>query len=252
MNQETLANSSSESSVQKWSGIKEHSFKIFDQIASTYDLLNRLLSFGIDILWRKKMMTFLPKSPPDRKLFVLDLACGTADLSLELAKNEKVGKVVGMDLSTKMLEIAQKKIIKKKAQKKISVHVGNACQIPCADQSFDLVTISFGIRNFSSPQKALQEIHRVLRADGQLMIMEFSLPKNPIVKMIYLGYFRYLLPFIGKIISQNKEAYSYLNKTVEDFPYGSEFVSMLNEAGFKNNQARQFTFGVATLYLGQK
>ncbi len=249
---ETQNISETELSLEKWAKRKELSFKIFNQIAPTYDLLNRILSFGIDVSWRKKMAMNLPASPKDRKLFVLDLACGTADLSLQLAKNDNVGKIIGMDLSEKMIEVGNKKIKSKKMEKKVKLHIGDACNIPSGDQTFDLVTISFGIRNFPDPLKSLKEINRVLRPEGKVIIMEFSLPKNKLIKLIYLNYFRYVLPFLGKIISKNKDAYKYLNNTVEDFPYGPDFLELMKQAGLKDTQQQSLTFGIASIYYATK
>lgn len=242
----------SEISINKWAITKTTSFKIFDQIAPTYDLLNRLLSFGIDVWWRKMMMKHLPKAPLDRKLFALDLACGTADLSIELSKQKQVGKVIGMDLSQKMIDVGNKKIISKNLTAKLELHIGDACQIPSGDQNFDLVTISFGIRNFSDPLKSLKEIYRVLRPGGKLVIMEFSLPSNKFVKFVYLAYFRNILPFFGKIISKNQDAYKYLNKTVEEFPYGEDFLELINSSGFKESNQQTLTYGIASIYYATK
>jgi demethylmenaquinone methyltransferase/2-methoxy-6-polyprenyl-1,4-benzoquinol methylase len=130
--------------------------------------------------------------------------------------------------------------------------LGDGVNIPAADSTFDLTTISFGIRNFSDPQKSLFDIHRVLKNDGRLMIMEFSIPTNFFVRNVYFFYFRYLLPTIGNIVSKHKDAYTYLNKSVEDFPYGVEFLSMMEKAGFQNLQIHTLTFGIATLYIGDK
>ncbi len=232
---------------------KKESYKIFDEIAPTYDFLNHLLSFGIDISWRKKLITHLPHVNKDREgLNVLDLATGTGDLALVLGKNPTVKKVTGLDLSNGMIQFGQKKVIANGLSQKVFLMLGDAVNIPSADNNFDLVTISFGIRNFSSAQKSLIDIHRVLRTKGRVMIMEFSIPKNSIIKGIYFFYFRKLLPFIGNIISGHKDAYTYLNKTVEDFPYGEEFTNMMKIAGFKNLKAIPLTFGIATLYIGDK
>lgn len=232
---------------------KKESYKIFDEIAPTYDFLNHLLSFGIDIRWRKKLIAHLPKVRENREgLNVLDLATGTGDLALVLGKQPSVKKVTGLDLSKGMIEFGIKKVTERKLDQKVFLMIGDAVNIPSADQNFDLVTISFGIRNFSSAQNSLNDIYRVLKPQGRLMIMEFSIPKNPIFRAIYFFYFRTLLPFIGNIISGHKDAYTYLNKTVEDFPYGEAFLSMMRQSGFKNLKALPLTFGIATLYIGDK
>lgn len=232
---------------------KKDSYKIFDEIAPTYDFLNHLLSFGIDIRWRKKLLKHLPTVHTNSEgLNVLDLATGTGDLALVLGKHPKIKKVTGLDLSAGMIQFGQKKVIDKNLNKKVFLMIGDAVSIPSADRVFDLVTISFGIRNFSSAQKSLIDIHRVLKTNGRVMVMEFSIPKNPFFRAIYFFYFRTLLPFVGNIISGHKDAYTYLNRTVEDFPYGDAFLSMMKEAHFKNLKAIPLTFGIATLYIGDK
>lgn len=228
---------------------KKESYKIFNEIASTYDFLNHTLSFGIDIYWRNKLLNFLPKK---ESINALDLATGTGDVALTLVKDERVKKITGIDLSQGMIDIGIKKIEKKGLDKKIFLMLGDGVNIPAADNTFDLTTISFGIRNFSDPQKSLFDIHRVLRNEGRLMIMEFSIPTNFFVRNIYFFYFRYLLPTVGNIVSKHKDAYTYLNKSVEDFPYGQNFLNMMDKAGFKNLQMKQLTFGIATLYIGDK
>jgi demethylmenaquinone methyltransferase/2-methoxy-6-polyprenyl-1,4-benzoquinol methylase len=228
---------------------KKESYKIFNEIASTYDFLNHTLSFGIDIYWRNKLLKHLPKK---ESINALDLATGTGDVPLTLVKDQRVKKITGIDLSKGMVDIGIKKVEKKGLDKRIFLMLGDGVNIPAADNTFDLTTISFGIRNFSDPQKSLFDIHRVLKNDGRLMIMEFSIPTNFIVRNVYFFYFRYLLPAIGNIVSKHKDAYTYLNKSVEDFPYGQEFLSMMEKAGFQNLQIHTLTFGIATLYIGDK
>jgi demethylmenaquinone methyltransferase/2-methoxy-6-polyprenyl-1,4-benzoquinol methylase len=228
---------------------KKESYKIFNEIASTYDFLNHTLSFGIDIYWRNKLLKHLPKK---ESINALDLATGTGDVALTLVRDFRVKKITGLDLSKGMIDIGIKKVEKKGLDKKIFLMIGDGVNIPAADNTFDLTTISFGIRNFSDPQRSLYDIHRVLRNEGRLMIMEFSIPKNFLVRNIYFFYFRYLLPAVGNIISKHKDAYTYLNKSVEDFPYGDEFLSMMGKAGFKNLKMYPLTFGIATLYVGDK
>ena len=228
---------------------KKESYKIFDEIAGTYDLLNHSLSMGIDVYWRNKMLKHLPNK---ESINALDLATGTGDVALTLIKDKRVKKITGLDLSKGMIDVGIQKIIKKGLDKKISLMIGDGVNIPAGDSAFDLTTISFGIRNFSDPNKSLRDIHRVLKKDGRLMIMEFSIPKNVIVRNVYFFYFRHLLPFIGNIVSKHKDAYTYLNKSVEEFPYGDKFLGMMETAGFKDLKMIPLTFGIATLYIGDK
>jgi demethylmenaquinone methyltransferase/2-methoxy-6-polyprenyl-1,4-benzoquinol methylase len=228
---------------------KKESYKIFNEIAGTYDLLNHTLSLGIDIYWRNKLLKHLPKKD---SINALDLATGTGDVALTLIKDPRIKKVTGLDLSKGMIDIGVQKVKKKGLDKKINLMIGDAVNIPAADDSFDLTTISFGIRNFSDPQKSLYDIYRVLKKDGRVMIMEFAIPSNPLVRAVYFFYFRYFLPKIGNIVSKHKDAYTYLNKTVEQFPYGDEFLKLMQNAGFKNLRRESLTFGIAMLYIGDK
>jgi len=228
---------------------KTESYKIFDKIAGTYDFLNHLLSFGIDIYWRKKVIKNLPAR---QNLKCLDLACGTGDLTIVLAKQDKVEKVTGLDMSKGMVDIGRVKIDKKGYSHKAAMEIGDGVEIPTADEIFDVTTVSFGIRNFPDPQRSLENMYRVIRPGGRSMVLEFSIPKSALFKAIYFFYFRYLLPFVGNLISKHKDAYSYLNETVEDFPYGEDFAQMMKKAGFKNVRFEELTFGIATLYIGEK
>lgn len=228
---------------------KKESFRIFDDIAGTYDFLNRLLSFGIDVLWRKRMMKELPKR---NQLIALDLATGTGDVALELAKQSKVERVRGLDLSQGMITVGRKKVEAKGHSDKVVLDIGDGVTVPVEDNSQDVVTLSFGIRNFPDPQTSLKNIYRVLRPEGRALIMEFGLPKNPIVRAGYLFYFRKLLPFVGNLVSRHSDAYTYLNRTVEDFPYDQAFIKWMNEAGFKNARAVPLSCGIAFLYIGEK
>lgn len=228
---------------------KKESYKMFDEIAETYDLLNHGLSFGIDIYWRTK---FLKNLPSRENIEALDLATGTADVPLVLVKDKRIKKVTGLDLSKGMIEVGKRKIIKAKLTDKVALHIGDGCNIPAANETFDITTISFGIRNFPDVPKSLRDIYRVLRPGGRLMIMELSVPSNFIVKAFYLFFFRTLLPFVGNIVSKHKDAYTYLNESVEDFPCGNDFKKLMDDAGFSNTSYKELTFGIATLYIGDK
>ena len=228
---------------------KQESFRIFDDIAPTYDSLNRTLSMGIDVYWRHQIKNNLPKQAG---IQVLDLATGTADVPLVLVKASQVEKILGLDLSEKMVEIGKEKVKKANLQDKITLGIGDGCNLPIEDAQYDATTVSFGIRNFPSTLKGLQEMNRILKPGGRAMIMEFSLPTNALVKMVYLFYFRHVLPFVGNLFSGHGDAYSYLNQTVEDYPYGEAFLEIMREAGFKSPRAIPLTFGIATLYIGDK
>ncbi len=235
--------------VSALSGRKKESYKIFDDIAKTYDFLNHFLSFGIDIYWRNQMLKHLPIKD---SINALDLATGTGDVAITLSKVPAIKKITGLDLSQGMIAEGLKKIKKRKLEDKINLMIGDGTNIEASDHCFDLVTISFGIRNFSDPQKSLHDIFRVLKKDGRLLIMEFSLPKNALIRSLYFFYFRKILPFIGNLLSNHRDAYTYLNRSVEDFPYGEAFLQLMRNAGFKNLKAYPQTFGIATLYVGDK
>lgn len=230
-------------------GRKKESHKIFDDIAGTYDFLNHILSFGIDIYWRKKLLKNLPQK---NDLLIMDLATGTGDVALVLGKDKRVSKVEGLDMSQGMINVGREKVKKAGLEKTISMEIGDGCNLPKADNLYDAATLSFGIRNFPNAQQGLKEIKRVLKPGGKALIMEFGLPSNLLVKAVYLLYFRYLLPFVGNIVSKHKDAYSYLNETVEDFPYGEDFTKMMKEEGYKNINIIPLTFGIANLYVGEK
>ncbi|MBK25199.1 MAG: bifunctional demethylmenaquinone methyltransferase/2-methoxy-6-polyprenyl-1,4-benzoquinol methylase UbiE [Halobacteriovorax sp.] len=226
---------------------KPESWKIFDDIAPTYDFLNHFLSLGIDVLWRKN---FLRNLPNKQDLVAYDLATGTGDVALALAKDSKIKTVTGIDLSVGMLEYGKQKVKKNKLENKIFMEEGDGVTIPKDDNSADVITVAFGIRNFPDPQTSLINMVRVLRNGGRAMIMEFSLPKNFIIRFFYLLYFRHILPAIGNAFSKNKDAYTYLNESVEDFPYGKDFTDMMVVAGMKNVRIVPLSFGIASLYIG--
>jgi demethylmenaquinone methyltransferase / 2-methoxy-6-polyprenyl-1,4-benzoquinol methylase len=228
---------------------KKESWIVFDQIAPTYDLLNRILSFGIDKRWRKNFKRFLPKQ---KHLKCLDLATGTGDVAIELARDDRVDFVEGTDLSIKMIEFGREKLQNKKFADKITLKLGDGVNIPNPSSSIDIITVAFGVRNFSDHRRSLKNMVRVLKPKGQAMILEFSLPKNYFIRTVYLFYFRTILPKIGNLLSKHGDAYTYLNKTVEDFPYGEAFISDMKNAGFKKVKTKSLSFGIATLYIGHK
>ena len=229
---------------------RENVYQMFDRIANRYDLLNRLLSFRQDVVWRKKVASLLPKK---ENISVLDLATGTGDLLLSMndySQNLKYG--VGLDMAGEMLKYAVIKTDDKKLSEKLSFVRGDAVNIPFAESTFDAVTIAFGIRNVVDVDKSLSEMYRILSKNGKALILEFSLPKNRLIKAGYLFYFRHILPRVGGIISGDSYAYRYLNQTVETFPYGKEFCHLMEKAGFSNVQEHRLTFGIATIYEGER
>jgi len=228
---------------------KTYSYKLFDQIAETYDFLNILLSLGIDRLWRRKIMRILEKQNINS---ALDMATGTGDMAILMAKSKNIKKVEGIDLSKEMISIGNQKIKKEGLTNKCELKIGDGVTIPFEDSTQDLITITFGIRNFPDFKESIKNMFRVLRPEGKAIIMEFSLPKNIIIRSFYLFYFRNVLPFIGNLISGHKNAYTYLNQTVEEFPYGQDFANHFLDAGFKKVEIHPLTFGIASIYVASK
>jgi demethylmenaquinone methyltransferase / 2-methoxy-6-polyprenyl-1,4-benzoquinol methylase len=227
---------------------KKETYKMFDLIASRYDLLNRILSFGIDKWWRYRLGYQLPKQG---NLSILDIATGTGDVGVSFLKHQgkRITKIVGVDLSEEMLAKAQEKIVK---IDKMTVKVGDATALPIEDNSVDATSIAFGIRNVPDVSQALSEMCRVLKPGGVSLILEFSMPRFFLVRWVYLAYFRYILPSVGGLISGNKEAYSYLNKSVEAFPDGENFAALMRDVGFESVRLTSLSFGIATIYRGEK
>lgn len=229
---------------------RENIHLLFNEVATTYDKINAILSFGIDKYWRKKISTFVPKNST---LTLLDLATGTGDQLFSLIKHRKnITKAVGIDLAGKMLAIAKEKSEKMHLSKKTEFLEASALQIPFEENSFDLLTMSFGIRNVTSISSCFSEMLRVLKPHGKVYILEFSLPKSKLFKFFYLFYLRKVLPSLGKLLSKNNKAYSYLNQTIETFPYGNAFCEKLKESGFSNVKSMPLTFGIVHLYSAEK
>ena len=229
---------------------KQHIGQLFDRIAGTYDGLNHGLSLNIDKRWRRKTVQCMPVTE-----HVLDVAIGTADLTIEMVKRGKANRVTGLDLSDKMMEIGKSKVerLKWKGEKgKVEFVHGNAQAMPFGDNTFDGVTCAYGCRNFQNLDEGLREMYRVLKPGGQVTILEFSYPKNPVVRFFYDLYFTHILPFVGRIISRDKTAYTYLNKSVKNFCWGEDFVQHLLEAGFKEGTFKPLTLGITTIYIAHK
>jgi demethylmenaquinone methyltransferase/2-methoxy-6-polyprenyl-1,4-benzoquinol methylase len=223
---------------------------MFDRIAHRYDLLNRLLSLRQDVVWRNKLALFLP----DRNnLSVLDVATGTGDVLISLIKkSDKIGHALGIDMAERMLEMGRSKIAGMNLDERIKLEKGNATELQFKEGTFDVVTIAFGIRNVNNLNLAIKNLYRVLKHKGRVLILEFSLPGNFILKKLYLFYFRYILPRIGALISGDAYAYNYLNQSVETFPYADNFCNIMRQNGFKNVKFYPLTFGIASIYKGDK
>ena len=204
---------------------KEQVEIMFDAIAQKYDILNRILYLGIDISWRKRVIQIIKK---ENSKFILDIATGTGDLAIALAKTDTT-KIIGLDLSEQMLSFGREKIKNNHLDSKIEMIKGDSEHLEFPDNHFDAVTAAFGVRNFGNLNKGLAEMYRVTKKDGNLVILEFSKPSNKFFKTIYYFYFCYVLPFIGKLISKDSRAYTYLPESVEAFPSGNEFVKILEE-----------------------
>ena len=224
---------------------KQHIGRLFDRIAPTYDGLNHGLSLNIDRIWRRKTVQAMPVAK-----HVLDVAIGTADLAIEMLHRSKTEKVTGLDLSAEMMAIGREKCVRRNLA--VDFVQGNAQQMPFADNMFDGVTCAFGCRNFSDLDAGLREMYRVLKPGAQVTILEFSYPTNPLVRALYDIYFTRALPFIGRVVSRDKTAYTYLNKSVKSFCWGEAFLHHLNDVGFHDEHFTPLTFGIATIYTAIK
>ena len=221
---------------------------MFNNIAWRYDFLNHFLSFGVDRYWRSKAISQLKKSSPK---IILDVATGTGDLAIASLKLNPE-KVFGVDISSDMVEIGKRKIQKKNLQQKIELIEADSESLIFDDNKFDAITVGFGVRNFENLEKGLKEMYRVLKPGGTAVILEFSKPKNAVINSLYHFYSERICPLIGKIISKDKAAYSYLHESVEAFPEGNNFLTIFSEAGFKNATCKPLTFGVVSIYTGNK
>lgn len=222
--------------------------QMFDNIAPKYDFLNRTLSFGVDIVWRKIAVNKLKKLQPK---YILDIATGTSDLAIEAMKLHPE-KIIGIDISEGMLQVGREKIKQKKLSEKIFLQKADSENIPFKDNEFDAAMVSFGVRNFEHLEKGLKEINRVLKPGGMLMILEFSQPESFPIKQLYGFYSKRILPKVGNSISKDNAAYSYLPESVEAFPHGKRFLEILASCGYKNGKQTKLTFGIASIYTGIK
>ena len=221
---------------------------MFDNIAHRYDFLNRSLSMGIDIIWRKKAIAQLKEIQPKT---ILDVATGTGDFALE-AMSLNPDKITGVDISVGMLELGKEKIAKKNLSDRIEMVVGDSENLPFEDNSFDAATVAFGVRNFENLQKGLADINRVLRPGGKLVVLELSTPTKFPIKQLFGFYFNNILPLFGRMLSKDDSAYTYLPESVNAFPDGEDFKKVMTAAGFERNTSRSLTFGICSLYTGVK
>jgi demethylmenaquinone methyltransferase / 2-methoxy-6-polyprenyl-1,4-benzoquinol methylase len=222
--------------------------KMFNNISARYDFLNHFLSLGIDKLWRKRAIKILKPQAPK---LILDVATGTGDFAFEaLSLNPQ--KVIGVDISTGMLEHGRKKVNERNLTGKIELKTGDSENLDFQENIFDAVTVGFGVRNFENLEKGLKEILRVMKPDATLVVLEFSRPRVFPFRQLYNFYFKFVLPKIGRIVSKDKSAYTYLPQSVEAFPDGTEFENILKKVGFKNTTCEPLTFGVSTIYTGRK
>lgn len=229
-------------------GKKEKVRTMFNDIAPKYDLLNHVLSMGIDIQWRKKVRRLLATINPKK---ILDIATGTGDLAIELSKL-KPDEIIGADIAVDMLKIGEEKIKAKKLNNIIKMEPGDSEDLRFDENYFDAVTVAFGVRNYENLLKGLTEMNRVMRPGGLVAILEFSKPHNFPFRNIYNFYFKNILPSIGRMVSKNDEAYTYLPDSVQKFPENKEFMNVMEKAGYKNIKQQRLTFGIATLYSGTK
>ena len=229
-------------------GKKEQVTQMFDTISGNYDDLNRVISLGIDVKWRKKVVDIVAEKNPEN---ILDIATGTGDLAILMTKTS-AKKIVGLDLSVGMLEVGKKKIATQNLSDKIEMVVGDSENIPFPDNYFDAITVSFGIRNFETLEKGLAEIYRVLKPGGVFVILETSVPTKFPFKQGYSFYTKMILPLIGKIFSKDKNAYGYLSTSAANFPFGEKLNNILRKVSFIDCVALPQTFGVATIYTATK
>ncbi|MDZ4667815.1 MAG: bifunctional demethylmenaquinone methyltransferase/2-methoxy-6-polyprenyl-1,4-benzoquinol methylase UbiE [bacterium] len=227
---------------------KEQVEDMFNSIAPKYDFLNRFLSLGIDRGWRKKAISYLKPLAPK---MILDVATGTGDLAIE-AMNLNPDKIVGLDIAEQMLVYGREKIAAKGWSQKIEMIRGDSEQLPFPDNNFDAITVAFGVRNFQNLVKGLAEMNRVLKPGGRLVVLEFSKPSAFPFKQVYNFYFTYILPVMGNLLSNSKNAYTYLPESVKHFPEGADFIAFLKDAGYKNMIVKPLTFGTCSLYIADK
>lgn len=229
-------------------GKKEQVKHMFNTISGNYDKLNRIISLGFDATWRKRVVALLKEKKPKT---ILDVATGTGDLAIALVQTG-AEKIIGLDLSPQMLEVGKIKLQQKNVQHCVQMQVGDSEALPFEDHSFDAVTVAFGVRNFENLEKGLQEIYRVLRPRGSLVVLETAVPTQTLLKQGYRVYTKYFLPALGKMLSKDRSAYTYLSKSAAVFPHGSAFNNILHKIGFIGVENIPQTLGVASIYVATK
>ncbi len=227
---------------------KQQVTHMFDTISKEYDSLNRVISFGIDVKWRKKVVDIVAEHQPHN---ILDIATGTGDLAISLTKTT-AKEIIGLDISEGMLDVGRQKISQKQLDSKIKMVVGDSENLPFEDNTFDAITVAFGVRNFEHLEKGLAEIYRVLKPKGVFVILETSVPTKSLYKTGYSFYTKYILPTIGKVFSKDRVAYAYLSESASKFPYGEALNNILRQIGFNSVKDMPQTFGVATIYQASK
>lgn len=227
---------------------REQVAEMFDNISPKYDLLNHVLSGGVDIYWRKRAIKILRKQQPK---VILDIATGTGDFAIE-ALSLKPEKIIGVDISEGMLAVGREKIAKLGKSDIITLQTGDSESLKFSDNYFDAVIVSFGVRNYQNLLAGLTEMNRVMKPQGTCVVVEFSKPKSFPFKQLYNAYFKYVLPLIGKLVSKDNAAYTYLPESVQAFPDGEDFLNIYNKAGFKNTKCIPLTFGICSIYVGHK
>jgi len=223
--------------------------RMFDKIAPYYDNLNRILSLGIDVIWRRRAISLLKKTVPKT---ILDIATGTADLAIEAARVLQPDTIIGMDISPNMLKIGDEKILKKGLSDIIKLELGDSENLKYDSDSFDVVMAAFGVRNFENLEKGLAEMYRVLKSGGTIMVLEFSKPRHFPLKQGFNIYFKYILPVIGKVRSKDEKAYKYLYESVQVFPDYDDFTTILKKLGFTQANYKVLSAGICCIYLAKK
>lgn len=229
-------------------GKKEQVTQMFDTISKNYDGLNRVISFGIDIIWRKRVVAILKKKKPNT---ILDIATGTGDLAINMVETGAT-KIVGLDISPGMLEVGKNKVADKKLHETIEMVVGDSENLPFEENYFDAVTVAFGVRNFETLEKGLAEIYRVLKPTGAFVVLETSVPTKTPFKQGYRFHCNFILPFVGRLFSKDRSAYIYLSESAAVFPHGENFNNILRKIGFIEVENKPQTFGVASIYVATK